>query len=229
MRESAARFNVSLYVIGNGKEYPAGTSVYNDLSDYIKTLDCEYVLLTDSYDVMIVRWDEEEVIRAVDSSLGNLLVAAHDDLWPRGPWMASYPVNGTPWRCANGGQIAGTKESILWLCDQFTSNKWPVAATGGGNQEMLHRMHAAGVPFTVDTSCSIFQTLRGPSRLFVALRDGIVFNTVTNSIPMFLHFAGGQPGLADWFKRLYGLDPVNYERVRGRRPVIEVGIIYLST
>lgn len=223
LRESAIRFNIRLHMLGLGLTYPNPDVLgYKILADYLKDVEADYVLLTDSYDTMVVRWDPGEVVAAVDAARGRLLVAANDDPWPPGPWIDSYPFTGTPWRTANGGQMAGTKESILWICEQFVRWQWYGESSLGGNQKMLHMMKVADAPFSVDTECSIFQTLRAPSRPWVCLRDGVTVNRLTKTKPMFLHFAGGQPGLVDWFRRLYGIDDRHYELVRGRRPVIEV-------
>jgi hypothetical protein len=222
LRESAKINGLNLHVIGNGKNFPGNVDVFKELIPYVESLDDEYILLTDGYDVLVNRWNEDEVIELVDASRG-LLVSCNDECWPEGPWCKSYPDNGTPWRTACAGQYVGKKVNVLWLWREFLGGRWSQEC-GGSTQEMMHRMYdyaaiaaiQTGIvwpkPFELDTRCQVFQIMGRNSQpqvfLPVAKYDGDMTllratNRITGMIPMFLHFGGRAPGMAEWFDRLY--------------------------
>jgi len=210
IRESARIVGLPLHVHGLGQNYPhlAGLPGF---MEFVDKIDSDYILVTDAFDVIVNRWDEAEVMRHVDKAKGNLFVSANDECWPAGPWFESYPDNGTPWRSACGGQYVGTKQAILELWSEFLSGKWEQTA-GGSTQEMLHRMHEGGVPFTVDSRCAVFQIMGHNSQPHVCVTTCVTeiprlpqaYNDITDTCPMFLHFGGRAPGLQEWFDKLYG-------------------------
>jgi len=202
LSESAEKRNVPLHIIGKGKGYPH-LRVFEDLAILVESLPDDYILLTDTYDVMVNRWHQEEIIDRVKEADGDLFVSANDDCWPAGPWCESYQDNGTPWRTACAGQYVGTKSAILILWKEFLSGRWEQSA-GGTTQEMMHRMHAGGYPFTVDVKCEVFQIMGHISQPYIFEVTGRAYNIRTGTYPMFLHFGGRAPGMEDWFRRLYG-------------------------
>jgi hypothetical protein len=206
IRESAHKLEVPLHVIGVGTDLPPDpVQSFRETIDYINHLPDDYVLVTDGFDTTFSRWDEGEVIRLIDNSLNNWFISCNEECWPGGAWCDSYTDRGTPWWSACGGGFAGTKHSMLRLLEEFLSGRWPY--TGGGNQEMLHEMHAARVPMTLDTRCQVYQVMMGISQPLVKYQAGLAYNTVTQTYPMILHFAGGsanQPSLHKWHNRLWG-------------------------
>eukprot|EP00919_Chromeraceae_sp_WS-2016_P009262 GHVR01021829.1.p1 GENE.GHVR01021829.1~~GHVR01021829.1.p1 ORF type:complete len:247 (+),score=23.34 GHVR01021829.1:441-1181(+) len=222
--ESATRNGIKLHVLGGHAGYPGPVEVFREFIPLVEDLPDDYVLFTDSYDVIVNRWDAEEVMRAVDAAPSGLVVSCNDECWPVGPWCDSYPDNGTPWRTACGGQYVGRKAAVVNLWREFLSGRWE-QTSGGSTQEMLHRMYAHcsfcadepnviithGYPFTLDTKCQIFQIMGSRSVPFVDIfpcsKQGLVARntwTVTPvTHPMFLHFGGRAPGMRKWYERLY--------------------------
>ena len=206
IRESAEQLSVPLHVMGIGGSIPPNpVDGFRESIEFVSHLDDDYILATDGFDTTFSRWNEDEVIHLIDDSPGNLFVSCNEECWPAGPWCDSYTDRSTPWWSACGGGYAGTKESVLHLFEEFLSGKWPY--TGGSNQEMLHEMHAAEVPMRLDTHCQVFQIMMHRSIPLVKYQAGKAYNTVTQTYPMILHFAGGSanhPNLHKWHNQLWG-------------------------
>lgn len=206
IRESARANKMDLHVIGVGRPFPQ-LGTYRDMIEYAQSQpqsQYNYILLTDGYDVMVNRWDEQELVGLIDRQPGKLLVSCNDECWPAGPWDASYPDYGTPWRTACGGQYAGSRDAVIGLWQEFLSGKWPVEA-GGGNQEMLHRMWAAGYEMGLDRECQVFQIMGHGSQPYVGCNGKTkVVNIQTLTVPMFLHWGGRAPGMEETFGEVYG-------------------------
>lgn len=172
------------------------------------TPDIERVVLIDSYDVLVNRWAQDELIRAIDSA-PDLIMGVESNLWPAGqPYAKKYEqlAKRHPWYAINGGMFCGRRAEMIYALRKLEF-KWQLgdAVAGGSNQELLHQLYADGELFTLDLECRIFQSMYGEtaSRV-VPMRDGScrAINRVTQAVPMFLHFNGQAPGLAEWTKRL---------------------------
>jgi hypothetical protein len=171
--------------------------------------DIERVVLIDSYDVLVNRWAPDELIRAIDSA-PDLIMGVESNLWPAGqPYAKKYEqlAKRHPWYAINGGMFCGRREDIMLTLRQLEF-LWQngQAVAGGSNQELLHQLYADDMPFTLDLECRIFQSMYGEQAHMVIgpSRFAPARNTVTGSQPMFLHFNGQAPGLAEWTKRLCG-------------------------
>jgi hypothetical protein len=223
LRESAYRHNVPLVRLGEGTEY-RGMEGIQDSIDFLKTREERYIVATDAYDVIVNRWNPEEVKRMIDSA-PDLIMSVEHWTWPQGPWAGAYKhLNGRyAWYAINGGQYAGRREQIInmWEC-MLIDWRAGKAPNGGSSQEILHQYFGERGPiegkrvwpFTLDLECRLFQSMYGPPAQFIRLQTLTAeghsllkpkaLNTVTSSVPMFLHFNGGAPGLAQWAEKLKG-------------------------
>ena len=203
-----------MHVFGRGEHFPH-LETFRRLIPYVENLEDDYILHTDAHDVIVNRWDPEEVMQAVDACPSGMLMSCNDECWPAGPWCEAYPENGTPWRTACAGQYVATKAAMLNLWREYLSGHWEQTA-GGSTQEMCHRiyadanLHVKPAPFQLDTRCQIFQIMGARSVEHVhpdwdrgATHQKMAINRLTDSIPMFLHFGGRAPGMREWFGRLY--------------------------
>ncbi len=209
LRESAERCGAPpLYVFGQNRRWPGARKIYQEALEVIARLSPPYIVATDSHDVLMSRWDEQEIIALIEASPGRLIVAAEDHCWPKGPWSEVYEkqAHSTPWYAANGGQCCGGRESILKLFETYRDRVGHCVA-GGGNQELLHHLLAERYPMSLDVECRIFQAMKchvPESRGHLTVKDGRAYNSLTQTFPMFLHFNGDCPGIRDWYERLGG-------------------------
>lgn len=203
IRESAAILKVSLIVHGIGRGYTHIHSL-DEICEIMATNPADYSLLTDGYDTFFARWDENEVIELIENEPGKILMAGEDWCWPDGPWAAAYAEKPTPWYAINGGGMCGRREELirhLRCCvHDYTDS------AGGGSQERYHKMYADGIHMGIDTDCRVFQCMHGTHTDKVLLLHDPgghveIFNSVTQSNPMIIHFNGRAPGLHSWFDR----------------------------
>ena len=204
LRESAERLSVPLDVQGAGRQYPPFVQGYEEALARVRARSEKYLILTDAYDVFMSRWSKSEVIEAIESANGGLLISTEDWCWPPGAWCDVYVNRKTsPWYAANGGQCCGLRESIASLLEVYVAR---IASTlgGGNNQQLLHQLLSEGFPMSLDDGCRVFQSFHGNHANLVIEKDGLAFNTVTGSYPMFLHFNGRTPGMRPWYEKLSG-------------------------
>lgn len=191
--ESAGRVQAPLVLIGGigGNDMPL-TKPALDMS----LRDEPYVVLTDAYDVLMVRWDEAELIGRIEEA-GGLLVSTEAGCWPDGPWCSVYGGG----RAANGGQYCGRRQQVIAFLETI-NRRLPEVTAGGGSQETIHRMIADGYPAKLDLNCEIFQSMSGSSSADISMHQGQVFNHATGSMPMFAHWNGRTPGMEEFWKGL---------------------------
>lgn len=172
-----------------------------------------YIIISDAYDVLASRWNEDELIDRIEESLGKLLISCEANCFPNGRWKSLYDsdlnLSESPWRYANGGQFCGRKDKVINLMEVLR-NRMKEATTGGAN-EILHILWTEGFPFTLDYECKIFQSMYTDESRHVIKHfnngNGMqVLNTFHQTYPMFLHFNGRAPGMPEWYKALTGKD-----------------------
>ena len=217
-RDSCARFSVPVHMFGVGDpNYPAMEGIRNYV-EFLKGRDEKYILGTDAYDVICNRWDEVELRFIIDSA-PHVVMSVEPLVWPVGyDEVYSRVPSHYSWRAINGGQYCGRREQMLEVWEE-TWRRWQNgdATNGGTSQEILHQMFRAGFAFTLDLQCRVFQSMIGAPAKFIECRSissftsgeqlvaAHAYNTVTKSIPMFLHFNGQAPGLQEWGDRLLSL------------------------
>tara|TARA_R110000868_G_scaffold167806_3_gene402271 strand:- start:745 stop:1296 length:552 start_codon:yes stop_codon:yes gene_type:complete len=166
----------------------------------IQNHDCTHAIYVDAFDVLVSRWEEKEVETLIDKA-GGLLMSCECGCWPAGPWCDTYVARKrTPWCAINGGQFAGTRQAMIDLLREVYDRK-NMMECGGGNQEILHKMLADGYEMGLDQECRIFQSMAGLSEC-ITEKNGIMYNTFTDTFPMFPHWNGRTPGMGDWLKVL---------------------------
>lgn len=198
--ESCKKNNVIPHILMEGNNL-------NDLISFVEKIDAEYILHTDSFDVIMNRWDEIEVLARLRDS--HILFATESNCYPNSNWSSHFePI--TSWPYPNGGQYLGKKERIIDLWKEMMSGKWLIEY-GGGTQEQIQRMFMAErIGYRLDYFCNIFQSMCGNSSAIIIKEwekkykiYNLAYNLETESFPMFLHFNGRTQGIEEWFKKLY--------------------------
>jgi hypothetical protein len=215
LRDTCEQHGVPLNVLGTDKPlgYPSNDprlfleSVPETLA-FLRSTDADYIVQTDSFDVLCARWDASTIERLCQEAKGNLLVSCEANCFPDGPWRASYDaLCETPWRYPNAGQYCGTRAAVLAFVELLTTEikRLPLDDPfGGGAQQVLHWMHRENYPMSLDYRCEAFQSLYTGAASYVAPCSGIVlaFNTRCGTAPLFLHFNGRAPGYPEWYRHL---------------------------
>jgi hypothetical protein len=203
LRESAAKHKVPLHVIGEGQPFPGMGAIRNGI-ELLRSRSEEYVIITDAYDVIVNRWDEDEVRMLIDAA-PSLIMSVEPKVWPVAEDLEaaySHLAGRYKWFAINGGQYAGRREQIMAMWQEMLL-RWDCgqAINGGSSQEILHRMYADKRPFTLDLECRLFQTMIGEAARHI-VPNPMAYNTATHNWPMFLHFNGKTPGIEEWGKIL---------------------------
>ena len=203
LSESAERNQVPLFM-KRGDFYPPYPVLFQQFIEFLRDRPEKYFVFSDAHDVLVNRWDSVAVRKLIDESAAGVVIPTESHCWPPGPWCDVYEGRKTsPWCYVNGGGCAGYKQPLIdllniWI-EKISEN------TLGANQQLMHKMLGEGYPLTLDTECVIWQTMlfmTPESRGHVVLRDGLAYNDVTGTFPMFLHFNGATPGIRKWYEAL---------------------------
>jgi hypothetical protein len=194
---SAAKFGLPLTILD-------GQHNFNDMESYpqaIVALDASaapYAIVTDAFDVLAARWDPGELAREIEGAVGQVLISGEVECWPMGDYCSAYAsLRTTPWSYACGGQFCGRREPLLELMRKLYELRGAII-NDGASQELLHHLVGAGYPMSIDAQCRVFQCMRTHIGENVEYRNGLPFNDVTRSWPMFLHFNGHDEKITAW-------------------------------
>ena len=205
-RDSCARHDVPVKSLGIGETYP-DMHVLEAVANFLELRDERHIVLTDAYDALVNRWYERELSRLIDSA-PHCMMSVEPQVWPVGQWHKAYAqLDGRyRWKAICGGQWCGRREQMIEVLKAIYAGWKAGGATAGGtSQEILHKMYAGLLlggrwPFTLDLSCTIFQSMIGPEAKLIDDHVGCAYNTVTHSTPMFLHFNGQGQDLSEYWR-----------------------------
>jgi hypothetical protein len=190
---TAKKFGMPLTIIGEGRSYPSIPTAIDEAVAAVNNA-ADYVVITDTYDTLVCRWDADEVIASIDAEPSGLLISTEASCWPPGTWCSAYK-NG---RYINGGQMCGRREAVAEVLRKIRDYE-PVA--GGSTQEALHVLYASGYPMGLDF-CEIFQSMSGDGSKPVVWSGERVINEQFFSLPMLMHFNGRTPNADVWYERI---------------------------
>lgn len=210
-KQSCERHEVPFHVLGVGAtSYSAEESLGNVIA-FLETREERYIVLTDSYDVIVNRWDERELKYIIDSA-PDLVMSVETNIWPDGPWVRAYShLEGYLWKGICGGQYCGSRDRMLHTLRDVEQALQMGRGKLGCSQEILHEMFKEKFvecrthPFALDLRCEIFQSMLGPHATEIIDAGDIAWNKVTRSRPMFLHFNGQGQDLSfyhGWARKL---------------------------
>jgi hypothetical protein len=218
LRDTCALFGAPLHVLGTDKplSYASNdprlfTESVPDALAFLDSCDAEYIVVTDAFDVLCCRWDEGELITRINAARGNLIVSCEAACFPEGSWRAHYDaLSPSPWRYPNAGQFCGTRSAVVAFVRALDVGvraiPGPYSPVGGAAQEVLHRMICAGRSMSLDSQCSIFQSMYTGAVEHVGWTASETgpSNHLSGSHPMFMHFNGRAPGMDLWYRLLTG-------------------------
>jgi hypothetical protein len=212
LRNSCMKHRVPLHVMGQGQHHP-GPCGFEEAAEFLKERSEEYIVITDSFDVICNRWDEDELRMLIDSA-PNLIVACDPYTWPfeYAP-LYEHLAKRYKWFSPCGGQYAGRRRQVIAMWEEMM-RLWAagVAIHGGTSQELLTLMYnGKGFtlwPFILDLECRLFQSMIEPHARYImkTFRPHgqeplwVAQNTITKSYPMFLHFNGQKANLSPSFE-----------------------------
>ena len=225
---SCVQRGAPLYMMGMGQQHP-GPCGFEEATEFLKSRSEEYIVITDSFDVICNRWDEDELQMLIDSA-PNLIVSCDPYTWPfeYAP-LYEHLAKRYKWFSPCGGQYAGRRTQVIAMWEEMM-RLWALGAArhGGTSQEILNLMYMGSRmpplpswPFTLDLECRLFQSMIEPhARYIMKAQNGggvgagfgdrichnnsagawLAHNSITGSHPMFLHFNGQKANLSPSFE-----------------------------
>lgn len=168
------------------------------------TIKSEFILFADAFDVVFAGGRDEIVERWAAAFNGHKITwNAETNCFPDANLAAFHPPSPSPWRYFNSGLSIGMTEAYLAIFDQMGVDAWPddfIKPDGQwhhtNDQGELMKKFLFGQcgehepRMNLDTGCVLFQTLVGVPADILAIEDGRIRNTVTDSHPVVFHANG---------------------------------------
>jgi len=192
--ESAKFYGYDYRILGLGKEWSGGESVngrlvfpgggmkVNLLKEFLSTHENkgDVILFTDSYDV-VFSGGPEGVMKTWDDR--GLLFTAEKTCWPDTNLMSRYPKTIYDYKYLNSGGFIGKVSDLETLIESPCKDE-------DDDQLYYTLKFLNGEGITLDTKLEIFQTLNESTK-DVNIKDGRIYNNITNTLPTVIHANGG--------------------------------------
>jgi len=159
----------------------------NLFQDMVTSLDdYENIVIVDGWDTLFFG-KREDVIRNIPKH--TVMVAAEKNCYPNISIANDIPDEGTPWRYANFGGMAGTRENLIKFIDEVKRNMH--LSLIDMDQEVLNELLAQGKnsTFVLDSNTQIFYCMMEDEGEIVNYNNRPL-NVLTDQLPNFIHFNG---------------------------------------
>jgi hypothetical protein len=157
--------------------------MYNVL---MKLEDYKYIIFIDGWDTLFFG-DKNDVINKIPKN--KVLISAEKCCYPDVSIMNDIPSGGTPWRYANFGGIAGTRDNLFLFLEECknTIDKLKI----GMDQEIPNLLLSQGInsSFILDYNTQLFYCMLEDEGELINY-GRVPLNSATNQTPNFIHFNG---------------------------------------
>lgn len=145
-----------------------------------------HLLVSDSYDVVVVGGLDEVIRKYLAHYDGKVVYSSEKACFPRAEWSHLHKEEYGPWRFINcGGLMAPIDKYIkMWKDNEKYKPK-----TNEQEWAMANYLFRNDGNMVLDTGCHIFQTIAFEPNPFV-YADGRLYNEHTKTYPVFLHGNG---------------------------------------
>lgn len=184
------------YVIaGEGKKWtggdmekgPGGGQKINELKLVLDELPMNRLIIgCDTFDLFPVA-GEREILEKYHQLCPNneVLFSAELTCWPDKSLANKYPSSMTGYRYLNSGSFMGYRDDLLTLVSGAQ-----VSNTDDDQLYFTRLFLGTDSNIILDHHCQLFQTLAGTNGTDIRLCRNRIYNTVTNSYPVFIHGNG---------------------------------------
>lgn len=166
--------------------YPKSLSVYETL----KKIDGEtIVLVCDAYDVLPINGVTNDILfTSIKSNfdLDKITFNAEKNCYPNPRLIPQYPQVNSLWKYLNGGIYVGKAKNITNMLENLLPKMRGII-----DQEIFSVSYVKGeFGIDIDYQCKIFQTLFMLDNNDLSWENGIITNTITNTVPLLVHGNG---------------------------------------
>lgn len=191
--ESAARQGIEIEILGYGQEYYGNATKLNYMSEYLRALPVDdVVLFIDAYDVIIMA-TKETIFQKFLAMKAPFVVSVERNCYPEPSMAFVYPPSPTSFRYLNSGSYIGYVYAIQNILKEldFMNNKYEC------DQNLMIR-HFLQHPeyYKFDYFCELFipLILVEEEDLSIDVKNGTVLCKETNTMPCIIHGNGaGKP------------------------------------
>lgn len=161
-----------------------------------------HLMFVDARDIVLLASPDEVMERYF--ALGHPWVYnAEPNIWsPKSFKPEDYPTPRCTYRYLNAGACIGEVAHIHACFDKWTGGGRPPMNMPGGDQDWMAARFIEGYPDAIglDLGCYLFQCMCGSlvgDNPHCTIEPGKVYNNVTNTEPVIIHFNGGDDITAD--------------------------------
>lgn len=185
--------------------------------EWMRTVKEDYVLMADAPDVLFLA-GEAEIMEKFHSfgndfvmSAENYCMTDHLDIPRKLAEMTEEGSHPYP----NCGLWMGTRTRAIELLQQSIdlyrkTPRYPAYALDGPGAWFTYGILDGTMDFALDRDSVLFQSMGGPNtHVYAEVRDGRIFNTMTKTWPIAIHYNGGGDGIRmpyrEMAQKLYGI------------------------
>lgn len=207
MVESAHANNLEVTLYGMGEPFiphGADAQVLRLCELMAKEQLAENVLVTDCRDVLFLA-GESEILEKFDDYHTNVVMSTETGCWPPDPEVHEYFYGKSPhgYDFVNAGQYIGTWHYVMYCLEYLLNRYRGSEGTLDNSQGWWPKAMMRGeLQVTLDSKCSIFQTMSGGVDGHVIPIGNRVVNTVTGEKPCSVHF-NGNPSVKDPHEKMW--------------------------
>lgn len=156
----------------------------------------DIVCFIDSYDVLI-NSDNENIINKFNSYNCDLLLGSELNCFPEFYKEKMDKINNNDvnfYKYINSGGYIGYNKNIKDMLNWKNNDEMNIICQNGGDQSYLIEYYLSNIMnknIKLDIYCKIFQNMHWVSWDSFIFKNGVIYNTIMNVSPCFIHFNGG--------------------------------------
>lgn len=120
----------------------------------------------------------------------NIVYSTEKACYPFPDWASKYKPVKSRWKFLNGGGYCGPSQMIVEFFERY--KLYDIGGTNPQAAQMDAYFKAVddGFPIKLDTGCKIFQSIAFEEDSEFEMKDGLLRNKITKSVPSVLHGNG---------------------------------------
>lgn len=195
--ESARINGIELNIIGRGYKWEGFVTKFKILKEYLPTVECDIICLTDSRDVLYMS-DSDKIYKTFIKKFpkDSIVYNGETNCFPEKDFAQLHPNQNKKYKYLNSGCVIGSKKLLIEIVDKclelYDSCKI------NDDQYLLQKIFLSGdygSRFTIDYNCEIFQCIWdedwGRSNNFdLVYTKSQIYNRLTDTYPLIFHYPG---------------------------------------
>lgn len=123
----------------------------------------------------------------------HMLYSTEKQCFPFSDWATRYPEVKSRWKFLNGGGYCGPSQLVIEFFDRYKLHNIGSANPQAAQMEAYFQAVKDGFPIKLDTQCKVFQSVAFEFDDEFEIKNGLLRNKITKSVPSILHGNGLTP------------------------------------